>query len=155
MTHGYTLTDNIPFRDACRAIAEAIQNDDDWPVFVSLECHVGVDGQEELVTIMREEWGARLVDSEVEGVEVDKVTPGHLRGRIVLMVSGIRTCPTRSVLTIGRWNTIPHYLFREKCQVPPLRPHHRAQMTKMRKAKKNQNPKFLMTCIHWVSMHVA
>ena len=114
VTHGYTLTDNIPFRDACRAIAEAIQSDDDWPIFVSLECHVDADGQEELVTIMREEWGARLVDSEVEGVEVDKVTPGHLRGRIVLMVSSVRTCPTRSVLTVGRWNTIPHYLFRAK-----------------------------------------
>ena len=73
---------------------------------------MGVDGQEELVTIMKEEWGTRLVDSEVEGVEVDKVTPGHLRGRIVLMVSVVRIRTTKSVLTIaiGRWDTTPRYL---------------------------------------------
>ena len=86
VTHGYTFTENIPFRDACNAIFKGV-SDGDWPVFVSLECHLGVEEQEELVAIMKEEWGERLVDRVVDDVEEDKVRPRDLRGRIVLMVS--------------------------------------------------------------------
>lgn len=59
---------------------------DNWPVFVSLECHVEVEGQKELVEIMRECWGERLLSSRVEGVQGDNVSPGELKNRIVMMV---------------------------------------------------------------------
>ncbi|KAI5121752.1 hypothetical protein M0805_009041 [Coniferiporia weirii] len=87
VTHGWTLTQHIPFRDVCTTINAAVEaKDDDWPLFVSLECHVGVDGQAELVEIMKESWGERLVVSAIEGVDDGYVAPGELKGRIVMMV---------------------------------------------------------------------
>ncbi|KAH6901466.1 phospholipase C [Coprinopsis sp. MPI-PUGE-AT-0042] len=47
----------------------------DFPVFISLECHVPVDKQSELVRIMRE-----------ANVDDDKVSPKDLRGRVLVMV---------------------------------------------------------------------
>lgn len=63
-------------------------NEGDWPVLLSLECHVPVEGQEELVRIMEGIWGEKLVRKEVreDGREVGDVTPGELRGKIVAMV---------------------------------------------------------------------
>lgn len=88
MTHGWTLSKSVPFTSVCVAIADAVQPDH-WPVFVSLECHVPEEGQDELVDIMKGAWGDKLVDREVEGVAGDTLRPKDVMGRILLMASGM------------------------------------------------------------------
>lgn len=92
MTHGWTLSKSVPFVDVCVAIGEAVKSisdEEDWPVLISLECHVPLVHQDELVRIMVDCWGEVLVQGEMERVCGETVTPRQLRGRIVLMVGTV------------------------------------------------------------------
>jgi len=85
VTHGYTLSKSVPFAEVCEAISGAV-SDEDWPVMVSLECHVGVPDQPGMVQIMEQAWGNKLVRHQVAGLDVERVTPLALRGKIILLV---------------------------------------------------------------------
>lgn len=74
VTHGYTLTSNLPFRSVCETIrdvvdqeaAELIDNEiHAAPIMLSLENHCGAQGQLRLVQIMQEVWGDRLLSKAV------------------------------------------------------------------------------------------
>ncbi len=90
VTHGWTLAEHIYFKDVCAAIGDAFEkNEDDLPLFVSLECHVPADDQQELVDIMKEAWGDRLaLHLSTESSQSDTVEAVNgLRGKIVMMVN--------------------------------------------------------------------
>ncbi|KAJ3777145.1 PLC-like phosphodiesterase [Lentinula raphanica] len=72
VTHGYTLTRGVAFQKVCEAIGAGVDalGPEAWPVLVSLECHVGPQGQQNMVDIMKSTWGDKLV----------------LKGKIILMV---------------------------------------------------------------------
>jgi len=78
-------TDSLRFGEVCLAIGKSIQPTD-WPVLVSMECHVPLEQQKDLVYIMKNAWGDKLVDKALEGVDASVAAPSDFRGRILLMI---------------------------------------------------------------------
>ena len=85
VTHGHTFSKSVPFLDVCKAIGDSVTAGD-WPVLVSLECHVGIEGQPEMINLMDRTWGNKLVREVLHGTTPGKVSPQELKGKILLMV---------------------------------------------------------------------
>lgn len=87
VVHGWTLTNAIPFRDVCAAIAESAFIATDLPLIVSLETHAKLAQQETMVEIMKEAWGQYLVDASaaLDGV-ITLPSPDSLRKKILIKV---------------------------------------------------------------------
>ncbi|KAI8931952.1 hypothetical protein NX059_010852 [Plenodomus lindquistii] len=70
VTHGWTLTSNIPFREVCETIRDVIDQEaadakNAAPIMISLENHCSAHGQLRLAQIMQEVWGHRLLSKAV------------------------------------------------------------------------------------------
>ncbi|KAI9903712.1 hypothetical protein N3K66_000241 [Trichothecium roseum] len=75
VTHGFTLTSHISFRDVCQTIRRVFEEEYEEaaktpghtpaPVLLSLENHCGAVGQQRLVDIMKEEFGPWLLSEAV------------------------------------------------------------------------------------------
>jgi phosphatidylinositol phospholipase C, delta len=97
VTHGYTLSSSVGFEDVCNAIAEAARVQDRrykneggfWPILISLENHVPVEHQEEVIDIMKRTMGQWLVLGKLDHIDDLNVTPRDFRGRIVVMVGAL------------------------------------------------------------------
>ena len=85
VTHGHTFSKSVPFLDVCEAIGNSVTAND-WPVLVSLECHVGVEDQPEMIDLMDRTWGDKLVREVLHGTTPDEISPRELKGKILLMV---------------------------------------------------------------------
>ena len=85
VTRGHTFSESVPFLDICKVIGNSVAASD-WPVLVSLECHVGIEGQPEMIDIMDRTWGDKLVRGVLQGTTPEGVSPRELKGRILLVV---------------------------------------------------------------------
>jgi phosphatidylinositol phospholipase C delta len=90
VTHGYTLTSNIPFRSVCETIRDVYDFEQAEgkqetgyiaaPILLSLENHCGAHGQARMVAIMKEVWGDRLLSKRIrdEGTREEDGSGEHV-----------------------------------------------------------------------------
>uniref|UniRef100_A0A3Q3WYH9 Phosphoinositide phospholipase C n=1 Tax=Mola mola TaxID=94237 RepID=A0A3Q3WYH9_MOLML len=83
--HGYTLTSQIFFKDAIKAIKEYAFKTSDYPVIISLENHCSVKQQEVMAHHMSSILGSALVTSPLgDGMPTDFPSPEELKGKFLI-----------------------------------------------------------------------
>jgi len=87
--HGKTFTSKVSLRDVCHAIVKYGFVASPYPIIISAEIHCSVAGQEVVVAILKEVFGALLVSAPIngEGGKVERLpSPQELKGRILFKV---------------------------------------------------------------------
>jgi phosphatidylinositol phospholipase C delta len=85
VTHGWTATDSLPFKEVCEAIAAADDVDGNaFPIVVSLECHVPAELQPRMVQIMKDAFGDRLITQKLG--DKDSVVLADVMNKILVKV---------------------------------------------------------------------
>ncbi|KZO94741.1 PLC-like phosphodiesterase [Calocera viscosa TUFC12733] len=90
VTHGRTLTSNVPVRDVCHAIAKYAFVASPYPVIISAEIHCSVKQQDEVATIMESIFGDMLVRRPISDEALAELpSPEVLKYRILLKAKNI------------------------------------------------------------------
>ncbi|KAL8403966.1 hypothetical protein RB594_009011 [Gaeumannomyces avenae] len=85
VSHGWTMTTNISFREVMNVINKYAFVKTEFPLWISLEVHCCQDQQRKMVAIMKEIFGTKLVTEPLEGVALDKLpSPSQLKNRILI-----------------------------------------------------------------------
>ncbi|KAI3622690.1 hypothetical protein WG66_015489 [Moniliophthora roreri] len=74
--HGLTLTSKVSLREVCEAIMTYGFVASEYPIIISAEVHLGVLGQSQMVAIMRDVFGERLVTREREMAKLKAADKG-------------------------------------------------------------------------------
>ncbi|XP_060900037.1 1-phosphatidylinositol 4,5-bisphosphate phosphodiesterase delta-1-like isoform X2 [Labrus mixtus] len=83
--HGYTLTSQILFKDAIKAIKEYAFKTSEYPVIISLENHCSVEQQEVMAHHLSSILGSALVTSPLgEGMPKEFPSPEELTGKFLI-----------------------------------------------------------------------
>ncbi|KZT59958.1 PLC-like phosphodiesterase [Calocera cornea HHB12733] len=90
VTHGRTLTSNVPVRDVCHAIAKYAFVASPYPVIISAEIHCSVKQQDEVAAIMTAIFGDMLVRRPVSDEPLTELpSPEELKYRILLKAKNV------------------------------------------------------------------
>ncbi|KAF9069676.1 PLC-like phosphodiesterase [Rhodocollybia butyracea] len=122
--HGKTLTSKVPLREVCEAIMSYGFVASQYPLIISAEIHCGLVGQGQLVEIMKDVFGDRLVrrnengavvghsqskqSSNLEGgqilfTSIDKLpSPEELKGRILVKAKNVHLTDIKNSLPLDR-----------------------------------------------------
>lgn len=105
--HGKTLTSKVSLRQVCKAILRYAFIVSAYPIIISAEIHCGIPQQEQMVQIMLEVFGEKLVRAPFSGNDDDAYidviaalpSPEDLKGRILFKV---RLC---TVMSLDRYES--------------------------------------------------
>uniref|UniRef100_H3CR59 Phosphoinositide phospholipase C n=1 Tax=Tetraodon nigroviridis TaxID=99883 RepID=H3CR59_TETNG len=118
--HGYTLTSQILFKDAVKAIKDYAFQASDYPVILSLENHCSVKQQQVMAHHLSSILGSALVTSPLgDTMPTDFPSPEELRGRF--LIKGKRLNKLEAIFTQEAAGTEPdvtlqrfHLIFQKK-----------------------------------------
>ncbi|KAJ3985503.1 PLC-like phosphodiesterase [Lentinula detonsa] len=87
--HGKTLTTKVPLREICEAIMTYGFIASQYPLVISAEMHCGLDGQVQVVDIMKNVFKDRLVRRDQTSTIEQLPSPEELKGRILVKAKNL------------------------------------------------------------------
>lgn len=86
VTHGKTMTTEIPFEDCVSVIAKFAFNTSPYPLIISLEVHCNAMQQLEMVELMKRYFGSMMITEPLYPNSTNLPSPEELRNRILIKV---------------------------------------------------------------------